>query len=147
MSTTGKLERLGREQIKEIAELDQLYFPRPWKREDWASLNFSHHSLWAWKQDGRVVGFALFATPQDDTSHLLKILVLPESRGSGVSRLFWDHLCVSLRNLGYKGVYLEVEESNVRARGFYEKLGFQLLRRAKSYYSDGADAIMMQLTL
>lgn len=133
---------------KEIGQLDQLYFPRPWKTHDWESLEVENHRLWAWTEDHQILGFALFhVAPSDDTAHLLKILVRPEVRGSGEADQFWKAIIQSLKDEGIQQIYLEVEESNKRAQRFYERQGFQVLRRVKSYYSDGEGAVMMQLTL
>ncbi len=149
MNTTGKIQELtSRDHFwEEVVNLDQKYFPRPWKQEDWDSIDLSQHALWVIESNDRAIGFALFSTPQDETAHLLKILIIPEQWASGRAREFWNHISETLRSRGYSKVYLEVEESNGRAQGFYRKLGFQLLRRVKSYYSDGEAGVMMQLTL
>lgn len=132
---------------RDILALDQTYFPRPWKDSDWKSLDMSQHRLWSFEEES-VVGFALFAAPMgDETAHLLKILLIPEKRGSGMATECWGLVCEELRRSGFRTVYLEVEKSNGRARAFYQKLGFQLLREVKDYYSDGESGIMMQLTL
>lgn len=132
---------------KDIQDLDQNFFPRPWKASDWSGLDMAQHKLWA-LEEGDLIGFALFATPVgDETVHLLKILITPEKRGSGVAINFWTLICQELQNSGYKSVFLEVEKSNGRARAFYQKSGFKLLREVKSYYSDGEAGLMMQLTL
>ena len=149
MSITGKLHRVERdgEFWEDILKMDRDFFSRAWKTEDWISLDPAQHGLWAWVHDEKVLGFALFGTPKDDTTHLLKILLDPDHRGSGVAQIFWEKLSFELRGLQYLSVYLEVEESNSRAREFYRKLGFHHLRTAKSYYSDGESAVIMSLTL
>ncbi len=149
MNTTGKIHQLTSRTTfwEEIIELDQIFFPRPWKKSDWETLNLSQHGLWVIEKENRAIGFALFGTPQDETAHLLKILIIPEERSPGTALGFWKHISKNLHSLGYSKVYLEVEESNERARAFYVKLGFQLLRRVKSYYSGGETGIMMQLTI
>ena len=136
MNTTGKFLALREDNDlwKQVLILDQLHFPRPWRDSDWSSLDFSRHHLWAYQDENRLVGYALFATnPGDETAHLLKILVIPELRGGKIASLFWKQIKESLHSLQFRYVYLEVEESNLRALGFYTKLGFQLLRRVKSY--------------
>jgi ribosomal-protein-alanine N-acetyltransferase len=149
MNTTGKFRRINShaDLPAEIAALDQKFFPRPWKKADWDSLDFSFHGLWIIESERGLSGLALFSTPQDETAHLLKILIIPDDRGSGIVGRFWDFIADELRNLRYLRVFLEVEESNGRARAFYQKLGFHVLRQVKSYYSDGEGAVMMQLTL
>jgi ribosomal-protein-alanine N-acetyltransferase len=147
MNTTGELKRLETHD-QNVQEIDRLYFPRPWKSSDWATLNLDHHRLWGLFQNHRLIGFALFhVPPQDDTAHLLKIALVPSLRGTGLAAQFWSDLAKALSKERFQRVYLEVEESNIRAQRFYLKSGFTILRRTKSYYSDGEAAIMMQLTL
>ena len=132
---------------KDIQELDLAHFPIPWKESDWLTLDMGQHRLWT-LEEGELIGFALFATPAgDDTAHLLKILVVPGKRGSGIALEFWNTLAVELKKSGFSTVYLEVEKSNERARAFYQKVGFHLLREVKGYYSDGQAGLMLQLTL
>lgn len=150
MNTTGKFHSVSKADTywDQILILDKSFFPRPWKDSDWNSLDLTRHKLWAFTHENRLVGYALLATVSgDETAHLLKILVHPDFRGTEIAGLFWLEISRSLQTLHFQYVYLEVEESNERARRFYSRLGFQVLRRVKSYYSDGADGVMMQLTL
>ena len=150
MNTTGKILALTKdhELWRMVLDLDQAYFPRPWKDSDWNSLDLSRHQVWAYHDGDHLLGFTLLATnPGDETAHLLKIFIHSELRGTKTSQIFWQYVAESLRNLNFKYVYLEVEESNERARRFYEKIGFQVLRRVKSYYSDGEAAEMLRLTI
>lgn len=150
MNTTGEIEIVHKhdENWQTVIQMDAQFFPRPWKTGDWSSLDLQHHLLYTWRQGKTVVGFALFSAPHgDDTAHLLKILILPALQGSGESARFWEKIRTQLQQKQFRSVYLEVEEANARAQGFYQKQGFSLIRRVKSYYSDGAHAVMMQLTL
>lgn len=132
----------------EILKIDQDYFPRPWSFKDWKSLDYTCHHLLAWKLEKEIVGFALFGfIPSDDTAHLLKICMLPGRRSQGVAQEFWSEIVKWLKDKGIQKVYLEVEETNARAVGFYRKAGFLELRKVKGYYSDGVNGLMMLLTL
>jgi ribosomal-protein-alanine N-acetyltransferase len=146
MNITG---RLHKEKVStEIISLDQTFFPTPWTTQQWIELNPETHSLYSWRIQDNLVGFSLLWTFEGEgAAHLLKILLLEESRGSGSSHLFWSAIENCLRARGFSSVYLEVEAKNLRAQGFYSKMGFQLLRRVKGYYSSGDDALMMSLTL
>lgn len=147
MSTIGNIEA-GFPASDEIIEQDQDYFPRPWNKEQWLSLDPNQHGFWVWKINERVGGWALFSiVPGDDLAHLYKILLLPEYRGSGEAQGFWKEILNELKNKGISRVYLEVEVSNLVAQKFYEKMGFELLRQVKAFYSGGEDALIMQLTL
>lgn len=147
MNTTGEIRAIAPTDV-ELQGLDQRFFPRPWKSSDWNSIEGKHHRLLGLFESNRLIGFALFhVAPSVDTAHLLKILLVPEVRGSGKADYFWKGLLDSLKSEGIQKIYLEVEESNQRAQRFYERQRFQVLRRAKAYYSDGEGAVMMQLTL
>lgn len=150
MSTTGSFKSLDSSSdiFEQVIRLDAAEFPRPWKKEDWFDLNWDHHQLFGQVNGSALSAFALFGHLKgDDTSHLLKICLPTSLRGSGLSSLFWKSCESELKSQGIKSVYLEVEGYNLRAQGFYQKLGFKLLRKIPAYYSDGADALTMQLTL
>lgn len=150
MNTTGKLLRLnpGHLDFPKIFDLDQTQFPRPWSVKDWQDLNWNHHLLFGWLIENQPVGFALFSfIPGDDSAHLLKICIQTNLRGLGTSQAFWESCQNNLKTIGIKSIFLEVEAHNQRAIGFYKKLSFQTLRTNKGYYSDGADAVTMQMTL
>ncbi len=148
MSITGRLA--GPEAPSaEVISLDRELFPRPWTAEQWESLLVDKFLLYSWRgQQSGLLGFALFGVvPGDDVAHLYKIILRPEHRGAGEARAFWSSISQELRARGYGSVYLEVEGLNNAAIRFYEKVGFHHLRRVGSYYSDGSDALMMNLTL
>jgi ribosomal-protein-alanine N-acetyltransferase len=150
MNTSGKVLRLNPEHADfgRVLDLDQTQFPRPWLRQDWLDLNWDHHILLGQKPEDQLVGMALFGlVPGDETAHLLKICVESKLRGTGCSTDFWASCQESLRLQGVAAVYLEVESTNQRAIGFYQKLGFETLRTIKGYYSDGTDAMTMQMTI
>jgi [ribosomal protein S18]-alanine N-acetyltransferase len=145
MNTTGELTRLeGFHQ--EVFELDQEFFPLPWKKSDWENPD-QYRQLFVWKASGKISGFCLIHfMPGDETLHLLKIVIKPKMRGSETSRNFWEALRKEFKALAPK-VFLEVESSNERALNFYKKVGFVPLRLMKGYYSNGSDGLSMELTL
>lgn len=146
MNTTGNFhELLDGSELSSLIELDQNFFPNPWTPRQWQELNFAQHLLFSWKKN---LGFALFGYLKgDDTAHLYKILIHPDQQGRGEVQDFWSCIKAELQNRGARSIYLEVEAQNERAIGFYQKVGFQTLRKVKAYYSDGSDALMMNLTL
>lgn len=147
MNTTGKLISFS-SLDERMVELDQRYFPRPWSHQDWQGMNVNHHLLYGWFEGEKLIGFALFQfIVGDETAHLLKILIVPEARGTQTSQSFWSHIIKSLNQIKVKNIFLEVEDLNLQAVRFYEKQGFQLLKMSKGFYSDGKDARLMQLML
>jgi ribosomal-protein-alanine N-acetyltransferase len=150
MNTTGNFLILNPSsaEFTQVLELDVKDFPKPWSSADWVSLNWDHHLLYAQISDQGLAAFALFAqVPGDDTAHLLKICVDQALRGTGFTQEFWKTCRHNLKLSEIKSIYLEVESPNQRAIGFYQKCGFQLLRKIKAYYSDGTDALTMQMTI
>lgn len=131
-----------------VEQMDLEHFPRPWKIGQWRSLAGPHHYLYRWNQNNKLSGFALFAHLKgDETAHLLKICLAPDCRGKGIALAFWSQIQNNLKTHGVSKVFLEVEETNLRAQGFYEKVGFSALRAMKGYYSDGENAVAMLLAL
>lgn len=150
MNTTGRINPNWVSSIHwpEVVRFDQEFFPRPWSLKDWEGLNQDNHELFSLTEASGLTGFALFSYLKgDETAHLLKICLQPGLRGSELAQNFWDELVTLLKQQEIKNVYLEVEETNFRARGFYKKVGFQELRIVKGYYSDGTSGVMMNLTL
>ena len=146
MNTTGNLTQLSKmSDLSDVIKMDQQFFPNPWTLDQWQELNFDRHLLFTWKGNK---GFALFGfLPGDDVAHLYKILIRPDQQGKGESQEFWSNILPQLQLMQAKSIYLEVEATNLRAIGFYQKASFKTLRKVKSYYSDGSDALMMSLTL
>lgn len=80
-------------------------------------------------------------------AHLLKIGLRPDTRGSGAASALLKEGIKWLKENGYKEIFLEVGVLNKRAVGFYRKSGFVQLCVKKQFYSDGADAFAMLLSL
>lgn len=66
---------------------------------------------------------------------IMSIYVLPEEFRRGYGRMLFSHDCDRLREAGYRDLYLWALEDNLRARAFYEAMGF----------SDGGDRILQNI--
>ena len=77
--------------------------------------------------------------------HVVSVAVIDEYRGKGFgSELVNESLKgVKMRQCGE--MYLEVRCSNTDAVKLYEKLGFSINQRLKTYYRDGEDAYLMAI--
>jgi len=77
--------------------------------------------------------------------HVVSVAVIDEHRGKGFgSELVNESLKgVKMRQCGE--MYLEVRCSNNDAVKLYEKLGFSINQRLKTYYRDGEDAYLMAI--
>jgi [ribosomal protein S18]-alanine N-acetyltransferase len=73
------------------------------------------------------------------------IVIAPGMRRFGLGALLLEHLLKSAQNQGVRKVFLEVRESNTAARKLYEKVGFVVNGKRKSYYREpDEDALMLQ---
>jgi ribosomal-protein-alanine N-acetyltransferase len=79
--------------------------------------------------------------------HVISIAVLPEHRRRGLGRMLMKMSIESMIKRGADEVYLEVRVTNEPAITLYKSLGFIIVRRIHSYYSDGEDAYVMSLNL
>lgn len=146
MNITGKIQIES--PSEDVIDMDQHFFPNPWDKAHWNNLDLKLNQLFTWRNDSKLIGLALFGiVPGDDVAHLYKIVISPKYRGQGVAAEFWLEITHKLLTIGIKSIYLEVESDNSRAIKFYEKLGFVILRKAKNFYSNGADALIMSITL
>jgi ribosomal-protein-alanine N-acetyltransferase len=79
---------------------------------------------------------------------LENIVVAPSSRRQGLGKQLLQALLATARETDSESVFLEVRESNAAARSLYEKAGFELTGRRKSYYKGPLeDAVLYRLKL
>ncbi len=92
---------------------------------------------------GTLVGY-LMAWRCGDELHVLNLAVSPEERRHGAGSLLLEAALAEAGARGLSLVTLEVRESNLGARAFYERHGFEAAGRRRGYYRDnGEDAIIM----
>ena len=79
--------------------------------------------------------------------HIISVAVLPEFRRGGIASELVKQALSALRAMKADECYLEVRETNDTAIKLYEKLRFSLARKVPHYYADGAEALVMVITL
>jgi ribosomal protein S18 acetylase RimI-like enzyme len=77
--------------------------------------------------DGRSVGFASFSTVEPGISKLHKIYVHPDTQGKGIGKQLIDFITDHLHTQSIHTLRLNVNRYN-KARFFYEKLGFSIMK-------------------
>ncbi len=132
--------------LNQVIALDHNFMSYSWSEKQWREINDENYKLFVALTD-HVVGFSLYKLSREESlAHLLKIVIAPTEQGQMTTAFFAMQNSL-LRSLGFSRIYLEVSENNLRAQGFYKKMGFELLHKAKAYYTDGASALMMELKL
>ena len=77
--------------------------------------------------------------------HVVSIAVIDEYRRKGFGSILVDEALKGVKIRQCSELYLEVRCSNNDAVKLYEKLGFSIIQRLKSYYRDGEDAYVMAI--
>ncbi len=95
-------------------------------------------------ESGALVGYTLFWHVVDEV-HLLNVAVAVSARRQGLGRALMLDLVAYARAHGIVRILLEVRASNAPALALYESMGFTRFNVRPRYYSDGEDAIELQL--
>jgi ribosomal-protein-alanine N-acetyltransferase len=96
-----------------------------------------------------VVGYFV-AMPGVDELHLLNITVAPAWQGQGHGQALLDVVMAQARARQLALLWLEVRQSNQRARALYRRRGFAEVGQRKGYYPAAGgreDAVVMRLDL
>lgn len=76
---------------------------------------------------------------------ILNVATAPDARRSGVARALLRHVLDRNLQIGLDRALLEVRLSNLGAIALYESFGFRPVDRRHGYYSDGEDALVMEV--
>jgi [ribosomal protein S18]-alanine N-acetyltransferase len=95
----------------------------------------------------QVTGFVIARCAPDDWE-IENVVVDRERQRRGIATKLIQELVQQAHTSGATSVLLEVRESNLAARGLYEKLGFSERGRRSNYYRDPPeDALLLQISL
>ena len=99
---------------------------------------------------GAVLGYFV-AMAGVDEMHLLNITVAPQAQSRGHARLMIAALIALCREQAAQALWLEVRQSNERARSIYARLGFVQQGMRKGYYpaplGRREDAVVLSLRI
>ena len=135
--------------LPEITAIERAAFADPWIAEAFRQ-SFGHSAVYfacGRRDDGQVVGYvvAWFAGGEGEIANLA---VLPSAWGTGVGRQLLAAALAEAAARSTTAVYLEVRESNSRARQLYAANGFEEVGRRRAYYRRPVeDAIVLRRTL
>ena len=105
--------------------------------------------------NGKLVGYIMCKTEYGFSNfkklgfvkkgHVVSVAVLEEQRKKGIGRALIEEAIAGTKIKKADELYLEVRCSNNEAVRLYEKIGFIIKQRIKSYYRDGEDAYLMAI--
>jgi len=78
-------------------------------------------------EDEKAVGFASYSEIEPRIFKLHKIYILPGQQGKGTGRFMMDYIYHEIKHKQAVALQLQVKRDN-KARFFYEKLGFSIIR-------------------
>lgn len=133
--------------LDEVLAIEQQAYPFPWTRGNFIDSLAVAHPAWLLRapDDGALWGYYV-AMGGVEEMHLLNITVAPAQQGRGLAWRLLDHLDQQARAGGALQLWLEVRDSNVRARQVYERNGFVAVGHRKAYYPAAQgreDAVVM----
>ena len=138
--------RKGRESdLENVLEIEAMAYKNPYWSQNMifeVLANKTDKRLWIYEVDNDVVGFIIDMRHKNEIS-LLNIAIHKYLQGMGHGLKMLKKYIKSLP--GKCSIYLEVNKNNIKALNMYSKLNFEKVSIRKSYYTDGSDAINMQL--
>lgn len=119
--------------VDEVMAVELQAYPFPWSRGHFTD-SLAAGYLAQLRLAGReLIGYYV-AMPGVDEIHLLNLTVAPAHQSRGHARALLAHLAQEAQSLQAAQIWLEVRESNTRARVLYERWGFETAGLRKSYY-------------
>ena len=145
----GALVAMTTVHLDAVMQIETASYAFPWSRGNFVdSIAAGYAARALLDAQGAVLGYFV-AMGGVDEMHLLNITVAPAEQSRGLARHMIDALIRLCREHLAHELWLEVRESNTRARGIYERLGFTQKGRRKAYYpapfGRREDAIVMSL--
>lgn len=133
-----------------VVALEQVVYPFPWTHGNFVdSLAAGHVTQLMRSRDGALCAYCV-ALPGVDEMHLLNLTVAPAAQGQGLARRLLDDLVARCGRERRGALWLEVRESNQRARRVYERYGFVAVGLRRGYYPAAGrreDALVMRLSI
>jgi ribosomal-protein-alanine N-acetyltransferase len=135
--------------IPAISAIERAAFTDPWSARSFRDA-LDHPAVYfgcARSDDGGVLGYVV-AWFVADEGEIANLAVAPEGWGGGIGRALLDAALAEAEQRMIQTVYLEVRDSNERARRLYQSRGFAEVGRRKGYYRRPIeDAIVLRRTL
>lgn len=91
--------------------------------------------------NGKVVGYIIYWVVQDEAT-IMTFAVDREYQNRGLGEYL---LKETIKRVSANRILLDVRKTNIKAIKLYRKLGFRLVSERKAYYSDGENALFMEL--
>jgi len=154
VQTTYAIRRFKPADLERVMYINQMCLPENYSNSFFLDLyeRFPETYVVAEEND-EIAGYAMCRIERDlsgfrliglaKKGHLISLAVLPKYQHQGIGQALLQEVMKATLGYGAKEFYLEVRVTNTSAVSLYKKLGFQVARTLKNYYSDGEDAYLM----
>ncbi len=137
--------------LDRVLAIEAAVYPFPWSRGNFVdSLAAGYDMHLLCDADGRPCAYSV-AMDGVQELHLLNLSVAPDWQHRGLGRRLLDRLVGRGQAAAAEALWLEVRESNLRARTVYARYGFVAVGQRPGYYPAAAgrreDASVMRLAL
>ncbi len=133
--------------LQQVLAVEQLCHRTPWSEaiflNELANPVSRIDLLWR----GNDLGGFLCAWRVCEELTILNVATAPKMRRSGVAHALLEQVLTRNLKTGLECALLEVRPSNFAAIALYRSFGFREIGRRLGYYSDGENALVMQLLL
>lgn len=134
-----------------VLEIERVAYEFPWTRGNFIdSLAAGHAAQVLRDRTGALCAYCVAMAGVQEV-HLLNLTVAPAWQHQGLARSLLDALVAEARAADALCLWLEVRESNQRARAVYRRYGFEQVGVRRSYYPAPAgrreDACVMRLAI
>ena len=133
-----------------VAAIESGAYSFPWTRGNFVDSLAAGYLAQVLEDERRELLGYFIAMAGVDEMHLLNITVAPSWQGQGLGRLMLQALADHARECGLASLWLEVRQSNLRARALYRQLGYHEVGLRRGYYPASGrreDAVVMSLVL
>jgi ribosomal-protein-alanine N-acetyltransferase len=121
-------------ELNAVVVIEAAAYDFPWTRGNFIdSLAAGYLARVLRDASGHVVGYFV-ALKGVDEMHLLNLTVAPSEQGRGHARRMLDELVTLCATMDGRQLWLEVRESNTRARALYLRYGFRHIGVRRGYY-------------
>lgn len=131
---TMALRPMSTRDLDAVLGIEASAYSFPWTRGNFIdSLAAGYHASVLVDSGAGIVGYFV-AMAGVGEMHLLNITVAPAWRGRGLGSMLLDAIEALCRDCGLAALWLEVRESNQRARALYRRRGFSEVGVRRGYY-------------
>lgn len=144
MTVRAEIEKMQREDIPRIMEIERKCFATPWHESAYLTELTNRSAYYAVaRMDGKIVGYTGMWIIMDE-SHITTIGVDPDYRGKKIGEQLLIALLDEAQRRHARRSTLEVRETNFVAQNLYRKYGFVPAAIRRGYYTDNNEnAIVM----